>query len=86
MDFGMLVGYFIGSSSVAEAEEEDSVEPVDSVVPDDAAESEVPGVLVVLFEALLEQPQINTATMQNTRTKQSKRFIINSPYIEWIYV
>lgn len=67
MDFGMLVGYFIGSSSVAEAEEEDSVEPVDSVVPDAAAESEV---LVVLFEALLEQPQINTATMQNTRTNK----------------
>jgi hypothetical protein len=75
----MLVGCFIGSSSVAEAEEEDSVEPADSVVPDDEAESEV--LCVVLFEEWLAQPQMNTAIMQNARTKQSKRFMINSPYI-----
>jgi hypothetical protein len=69
----MLVGCFIGSSSVAEVEEEDSV------VPDDEAESEV--LCVVLFEEWLAQPQMNTAIMQNARTKQSKRFMINSPYV-----
>jgi hypothetical protein len=69
----MLVGCFIGSSSVADADVS-----VEEVFSDEEVLCEV------LSAGFWEQLQINTAIMQNARTKQIKRFIINSPCIfDW---